>query len=106
MNAEIQAKFNLNPQGFCFTRELLHSGVLTLRDITTNEFVEGLFNLYSDCLIYVGDSTNGSVSDHLITSLVWKRFEPFQETLNDTILFGFKILGSSVVEDFYVATHE
>jgi hypothetical protein len=64
-----------------------------------HEFIEGLFYLLPECLLYVDSETVKPIS---ITYIKWKRIEPFTEIKNGTERFGFRLYGSKKAEDFYV----
>jgi hypothetical protein len=78
---------------------VLHEGRLTMQ-IGEGDLQEGFFLLLYDRLIYC-ESEDRKVPIG-ITSIKWKRVEPFTETdVTGQEKYGFKLTGHNNSEDFY-----
>jgi hypothetical protein len=118
-NEEIKIEFDLNPIEFIQKRKLIYSGRLELKSPDGAKF-SGNFNLYSDCLMYLGDLTAfytiscgaiSSIQEEIaqcqVTSITWKRVEPFEiRQKSRASSFGFRLTGSGEAEDFKVENED
>jgi hypothetical protein len=63
--------------------------------------VFGSFYCYKDAL-FCTEKSEPSEQLSIVTSLDWKRLEPFYEELRSgNELWGFRLLGANTCEDFY-----
>ena len=83
---------------------ILHQGILKMK-VSETEMKEGYFVLLYDRLIMCQDAESKIPIG--ITSIKWKRIDPFSEIDSDGVeRFGFKLTGQNHAEDFYAENSE